>query len=235
MHQLLTENEKLYYARQLILPDWGIEKQLKLKNAKVFVVGAGALGCAVLQSLARVGVGCIGIADDDVIAITNLHRQLLFDHSDLEKKKVETATQKILKINPNIEAIPFFTRLHKENVNQILDEFEIIVDATDNFSAKYLLNDYCKSVGKPLVSAGIESFEGQLSVYNFKGGPEYRDIFPLAPLASGDCQSIGVSAPLPQMIGALQANEAIKIITGSGEVLSGILLRYNALTNEFLR
>lgn len=231
----ISEAEFERYSRQMQLPGWGEAAQLKLKNAKVFVVGAGALGCAVLQNLARTGVGRIGIADDDRIALSNLQRQVLFDDGDAGRLKVECAKEKLERINPFVKSEVFSGRIHAGNVLGIIENFDVIVDGSDNFETKYLLSDACVISGKPLVAASIEGFEGQVSVFNYKEGPTYRCLFPRAPLKdiSPDCNSIGVAASLPLIMGNLQANEVIKIITGLGEVLSGKFLLVNLLSNSF--
>lgn len=231
----LTEIEKQRYARQIMLPGWGIETQLLLKQARVLVVGSGALGCAVLQNLARAGVGTLGIADDDVVSVSNLQRQVLFDEGDVGFLKAVKAAEKISAINSLITTEIFCERVYPGNVVQLLEKYDVIVDGTDNFSSKYLLNDVCVLLNKPLVAASIEGFEGQLSVYNYKNGPSYRCIFPHPAVTSSatDCNAIGVSPTLPLLLGNLQANEVLKIISRNGEVLSGKLMVLNTLSNAY--
>jgi sulfur-carrier protein adenylyltransferase/sulfurtransferase len=234
---MLSIEEKERYARQLQLPGWGEEAQLKIKAARVLVVGAGALGCAVLQNLARTGVGKLGIADADVISSTNLQRQVLFDERDIGKLKTETAKEKIQLMNAFVDVQLFSERITVHNVSEVFEGYDIIVDGSDNFETKYLLNDACVMLNKPLISGSIEQFEGQVSVFNYKDGPTYRCVFPEAPAKefSTDCNTMGVTPSLPTLIGSHQANEVIKIITGIGETLSGKLLIINVLGNSFLQ
>jgi adenylyltransferase/sulfurtransferase len=230
MQELSTE-EIDYYSRQIILPGWNRSIQQKLKNAKVLVVGAGALGCSVLQSLSRAGIGNIGIVDDDNVSISNLQRQILFDNRDIGKHKVLAAEEKINSINPNIKTEIYKCRINEENSEKILLKFDMVVDGSDNFKTKFLLDEVCNKLSKPLIYAAIEAFEGQVSVFHYgENSPTYRCLFPTPPASSdqNNCASIGVSPSLPQIIGGLQANEVIKIITGIGEVLSGKLLIYNS-------
>ena len=232
----LDSKEIEYYSRQLILPNWNLEIQTRLKNAKVIVVGAGALGCAVLQSLSRSGVGVIGIADEDIVSQSNLQRQILFDSNDIGKPKAHVAAQKISQINPNIQTKIYNYHVNSENVQSLIKEFDIVVDGSDNFETKYLLNDECAEQKKPLVYAAIEKYEGQVSVFNvFEDCPTYRCIFPEPPSQNlrTDCESIGVSPFLPQIIGGIQAAETIKLITGIGEPLCGKLLLYDSLKTKF--
>lgn len=234
--QKLSPEEIDYYSRQIILPGWDHLIQLKLGNAKVLVVGAGALGCSVLQSLSRAGVGNISIIDDDVVNISNLQRQLLFDSSDIGKLKVLAAQEKIKIINPNIKTEIYQYRLEDINSENILQKFDLVVDGSDNFKTKYLLDKVCSKLKKPLVYAAIEAYEGQVSVFHFgENSPTYKCLYPSPPSGtdSNNCASIGVSPGLPQIIGGLQANEVIKIITGIGEVLSGKLLIYNSNNSQF--
>lgn len=231
----LSDVEKKRYSRQMQLHGWGSETQLKLKNARVLVVGAGALGCAVLQNLALAGIGTLGIVDDDFISISNLQRQVLFTQEDIGVLKAENAKQKIKKLNSFVKVELFNERIVEGNVLTILNDFDIIVDGSDNFSTKYLLNDACVILDKPLVFGSIEAFEGQVSVFNFMNGPTYRCLFPFFNFSanSNDCNSIGVTTSLPLFIGNIQANEVVKIISGIGDVLSGKFLLANLLNNSF--
>lgn len=197
-------------------------------------MGAGALGCAVLQNLALAGIGTLGIVDDDFISISNLQRQVLFTQEDIGVLKAENAKQKIKKLNSFVKVELFNERIVEGNVLTILNDFDIIVDGSDNFSTKYLLNDACVILDKPLVFGSIEAFEGQVSVFNFMNGPTYRCLFPFNFSAnSNDCNSIGVTTSLPLFIGNIQANEVVKIISGIGDVLSGKFLLANLLNNSF--
>ncbi len=232
----LTAEELQYYSRQMILSGWGNETQLKLKKSSVLVVGAGALGCAILQNLCRSGVGKITVCDFDTVSASNLQRQILFDKNDVGKKKVLIAKKKLQSINPNVDIESFDIRVNHENILTLMKKADVIVDGTDNFATKYLLNDACIVSGKPLVFGAIEGFSGQVSVFNYNEGATYRCLFPETPDKEHavDCNTIGVTATLPQIIGNIQANEVIKIITGIGEVLSGRLLMVDMRSNNFM-
>lgn len=228
----LSKDEILRYQRHLTLPHFGEAAQLKLKQAKVLVVGAGGLGCPVLQYLAAAGVGVIGIVDDDIVSLSNLQRQILFTEADVSQPKAKLAAQKLCAMNPHITCIPYTTRLGLDNAIDLVSQYDIIVDGTDNFPSRYLINDACVLTGKPLVYGALYTFQGQASVFNFNGGPTYRCLFSEPPLPEDapNCSEIGVVGILPGMIGMIQATEAIKIITGIGEPLSGQLLTWDALS-----
>jgi molybdopterin/thiamine biosynthesis adenylyltransferase/rhodanese-related sulfurtransferase len=229
---MLSSEELRRYNRHIILPEFGLEGQQKLKAARVAVVGAGGLGCPVLMYLAAAGVGTLGIIDGDVIDESNLHRQVLYNQEDVGKSKAATAAQKLKQSNPFCTVVVIQERLSPENALKILADYDIIVDGTDNFSTRYLCNDASVILNKPLVSASIFKFEGQLSVYNYKGGPSYRCLFPEPP-GPGEmpsCSEAGVVGVLPGVLGTLQANEVIKVITGIGEPLSGKLLMLDLLS-----
>jgi len=229
---MLSKEELKRYSRHVILPEIGTKGQEELKQARVLVIGAGGLGCPVLQYLTAAGVGTIGIIDFDVVDETNLQRQILFDVKDIGKSKVEIAKQKLSEQNPYINFNVYNTKLTKDNALNIFKDYDIIVDGSDNFPTRYLVNDACVIVGKPLVFGSIFKFEGQVSVFNYNGGPTYRCLFPQppGPQDAPNCSEIGVLGVLPGIIGCLQANETIKIITGIGEPLSGKLLVFDALT-----
>ncbi|WP_028979819.1 molybdopterin-synthase adenylyltransferase MoeB [Sporocytophaga myxococcoides] len=229
---MFSSEELRRYNRHIILPEFGMEGQQKLKTAKVAVIGAGGLGCPVLMYLAAAGIGTLGIIDGDIIEESNLQRQVLYSQEDVRKSKAETAAAKLKKSNPYINVIAIEERLTSDNALEILKNYDIIVDGTDNFSTRYLSNDASIILNKPLVSASIFKFEGQLSVYNYKGGPSYRCLFsePPAPGEMPSCSEVGVIGVLPGVIGSLQANEVIKIITGIGEPLSGKLLIFDLLS-----
>ncbi|MBN4051379.1 molybdopterin-synthase adenylyltransferase MoeB [bacterium AH-315-M05] len=229
---MLSKEELKRYSRHVILPEIGIKGQETLKQAKVLVIGAGGLGCPVLQYLTAAGVGTIGIIDFDVVDETNLQRQILFDVKDVGKSKVEVAKQKLSGQNPYINFNLYYTKLTKDNALNIFKDYDIIVDGSDNFPTRYLVNDACVIVGKPLIFGSIFKFEGQVSVFNYNGGPTYRCLFPQPPRLqdASNCSEIGVLGVLPGIIGCLQANETIKIIAGIGEPLSGKLLIFDALT-----
>ena len=231
-------NTQLYerYQRQIILPEFGEEGQQKLLKAKVLIAGAGGLGCPVLQYLAAAGVGTIGIVDDDVVALNNLHRQVLYSVNDIGLSKAETAAQILQRLNPEIKIIPYNERLTTQNTLILFDGFDIIIDGTDNFSTRYMINDACVLLNKPLVYGAISQFEGQVSVFRNKEKDDvnYRDIFPDPP-KDGEvlsCAEAGVLGVLPGIIGTMMANETIKLITGIGETLANQLLTYNALSNQ---
>jgi len=222
------------YSRQTILPEVGIEGQQKLTNASVLVVGAGGLGSPVLLYLAAAGVGRLGIIDADKVDITNLQRQVIYVTEDEGKSKAETAAKHLSALNPEINIDTYPVWLSKDNALEIFSQYDIVVDGSDNFATRYLVNDACVILNKPLVFGSIFKFEGQVSVFNYKGGPTYRCLFPEPPAAGEvpNCSEIGVIGVLPGIIGTLQANEVIKIILEKGDVLSGVLYMYDALSND---
>lgn len=230
----LNEGEVEQYLRHLSLQDFGLESQIKLKNSSVLVIGAGGLGCPVLQYLVAAGVGKIGIVDNDVIESSNLQRQILFDHDDIGSPKAKVAAAKLTRLNPFIKIHPIIERLKKENAEFLFGGYDLIVDGTDNFSSRYLINDACILFEKPLIHGSIHLFEGMVSVFNFQGGPTYRCLFPEQPDSSSipSCAEAGVLGVLPGIIGCMQAMEAIKVITGRGQPLSGKILSYNSLSNS---
>lgn len=231
---MLSQEERSRYSKQLILPEIGMEGQEKLSAAKVLVIGAGGLGCPVLQYLVAAGVGEIGIADGDTVDISNLQRQVLYTEQEVGLQKVTVAEKKLTALNPHvkIKTYPFF--IDNTNALDVIRGYDIVVDGSDNFATRYLINDACIILDKPMVSGAIYKFEGQVSVFNYNNGPTYRCIFPEPPGndESPNCADIGVIASLPGIIGTIQANEVIKIITGIGDVLSGKLLVIDTLTME---
>ena len=231
----LNKDEKERYQRHLILPGFGENAQLKLKSSSVLVIGAGGLGCPVLTYLTASGFGKIGIVDDDVVNLSNLHRQTLFSAEDVGKPKVATAVECLRKNNPFVKFKEFNFRLTRENALEVINEFDFVIDGTDNFSTRYLVNDACVLLNKPLISGSIYTFEGQVSVFNYKNGPTYRCLFPEAPAPEDmpNCSEIGVLGILPGVVGSIMATEAVKVATGLGEVLSGKLLTYDALNMNF--
>lgn len=220
------------YNRQIILPEIGKEGQLKLSKAKVLVVGAGGLGAAILPYLAAAGVGEIGIVDHDVIEVSNLHRQVIYTTSAVGKSKAEEAKLMISELNPEIKVNAFREKLSKKNAISLFEKYDIIVDATDNISIKYLINDACLVTNKPMVYGSIFRFQGQVSVFNYQNGPTYRCLYPDENTNALNCEDAGVIGITVGIIGMLQANEVIKMILGIGEVLSGKILVYNILKNE---
>jgi sulfur-carrier protein adenylyltransferase/sulfurtransferase len=218
-----------------LLPEIGLEGQEKLKSAKVLVIGCGGLGCPALQYLAAAGVGSLGIIDNDIVDLSNLQRQILFSTEDIGKSKVLTAKEKLEKYNPLISVNTFIERLEVSNALNIISQFEIIVDCTDNFSTRYLANDACVILNKPLVSGSIYKFEGQVTVFNYLNGPTYRCLYPNPPQQEivANCSDTGVLGTLTGLTGTLMANEVIKIITGIGNILSGQLLTFDLLSAQF--
>lgn len=231
---MLSLQEEIRYSRHILLPEIGREGQERLSAAKVLVIGAGGLGCPVLQYLAAAGVGAIGIADGDTVEETNLQRQVLYTGSDIGRGKALTAQEKIQAANPHIGVHAHPVTVTPANIMDLIAPYDIIVDGTDNFAARYLINDACVIAGKPWVFGSIFKFEGQVAVFNYNGGPTYRCIFPLPPgeEESPACSVIGVLASLPGIVGILQAGEVIKMITGAGNPLSGRLLLIDALDME---
>ena len=231
---MLSQEEQRRYSKQTILPEIGIAGQEKLQSAKVLVIGAGGLGCPILQYLTSAGVGTIGIADGDSIDISNLQRQVLYSEVEIGLPKVVVAERKLKALNPNVHIVPYPFFVDSSNALDVIRDYDIVVDGSDNFSTRYLVNDACVMLGKVMVSGAIYKFEGQVSVFNHNDGPTYRCIFPEPPNAedSPNCADIGVVATLPGIIGTIQANEVIKIITGIGEVLSGKLLVMDTLTMQ---
>ena len=232
----LSNQEKLRYSRHLNLPDFGIPTQEKLKRAKVLVVGTGGLGAPLLQYLTAVGVGTIGVVDFDVIDESNLQRQVLFGMEDIGKPKTAVAITKLRAQNPFVHFIEYNLKLDASNALEIISNYDVVADGTDNFPTRYLVNDACVLTGKPNVYASIYRFEGQVSVFNWENkegilGPNYRDVFPTPP-PSGmipNCAEGGVLGVLPGIIGSIQASEVIKVITGMGVSLSGKLFLMDVL------
>jgi len=233
--QPLSAAESSRYSRHLLLPEVGLAGQHKLKAAKVLVVGCGGLGCPVLQYLAAAGVGTLGLLDFDTVDDTNLQRQVLYTTADVGRPKAEAAAEKLRAQNPFINLQPHQVSLSADNALALLAAYDLVVDCTDNFATRYLLNDACVVLGKPLVFGAIFKFEGQATVFNYQQGPTYRCLYPQPPTPgeAPSCAEIGVLGVLPGLVGTLQATEALKIILGLGEVLSGRLLLVDALGMRF--
>ena len=231
----LTNDEIRRYSRHLIMPNVGMEGQGRLKAAKVLVVGTGGLGSPVAMYLAAAGVGEIGLVDYDVVDESNLHRQVIHGTSDVGKRKTESARETILDINPTITVNIHETLLRSDNALEIMEPYDVIIDGTDNFPTRYLVNDACVILGKPNVYGSIFRFEGQLSVFYAKEGPNYRDLFPEPPPPGmvPSCAEGGVFGVLCATIGAGQVTEAIKLITGIGTPLIGRMKLYDALEHEW--
>ena len=223
------------YARHISLPDVGIEGQRLINKSRILVIGAGGLGSPVLLYLAAAGVGEIGIIDDDIVDLSNLQRQIIHAESNIGTSKVESAKAQILSINSTIKVTTWNTRLSPDNAQEILTGWDIVIDGTDNIPTRYLVDDICKLNQIPWIYGSIYRFEGQASVFNFEGGPCYRDLFPEPPPSNAipSCAEGGVFGVLPGVIGSIQATEAIKIIINKGQSLSGKLLIYDAESMTF--
>ncbi|MTJ12047.1 molybdopterin-synthase adenylyltransferase MoeB [Anabaena sp. UHCC 0187] len=231
----LTKDDYERYSRHLILPEVGMEGQKRLKAASVLCIGTGGLGSPLLLYLAAAGIGRIGIVDFDVVDTSNLQRQVIHGTSWVGKPKIESAKNRIHEINPHCQVDLHETRLSSENALDIIRPYDIVVDGTDNFPTRYLVNDACVLLDKPNVYGSIFRFEGQATVFNYEGGPNYRDLYPEPPPPGmvPSCAEGGVLGILPGMIGIIQATETVKIILGNGTTLSGRLLLYNALDMKF--
>jgi adenylyltransferase/sulfurtransferase len=231
----LSKEEILRYSRHLIMPEVGMEGQLKLKNAKVLLIGTGGLGAPLGLYLAAAGVGKLGLVDFDVVDFTNLQRQVTFGTSDVGKHKSEAARARLSNLNPDIEIQSFETQLTSANALELFKDFDIIVDGTDNFPTRYLVNDACILLGKPNVYGSIFRFEGQVTVFGMPDGPCYRCLYPEPPPPGlvPSCAEGGVLGVLPGIVGSIQAMETIKLILGSGDSLKGRLLLFDALGMKF--
>lgn len=234
-----SKEELARYNRHIIIPEFGLAAQQKLKAAKVLVVGSGGLGSPVLLYLAAAGIGTIGIVDFDVVDDSNLQRQVLFGVNEIGKPKVEAAKQRLQALNPHIEFVLYNTQLTSQNALDIIKDYDVVADGTDNFPTRYLVNDACVLLGKPNVYASIFQFEGQVSVFNYRNangefGPNYRDLYPTPPPPGlvPSCAEGGVLGVLPGIIGSLQALEVIKVVTGVGEPLTGRFYIFDALSFE---
>jgi adenylyltransferase/sulfurtransferase len=223
------------YSRQTQLKAFGLKAQNKLLNAKVLVVGAGGLGVPVLTYLNAMGVGTLGIVDNDVVSLSNLHRQVSYCENEIGKPKVEVLVKKLNAQNPNTKLIPHQIFLTIDNALAIIEQYDLVVDASDNFPTRYLVNDACVILKKPFVYGALHGFEGQVSVFNYQNGPTYRCLFPTMPSPTEipNCDENGVLGVIPGIIGNLQALEAVKVLTGIGEVLSGKLLLVDGLTQSY--
>ena len=226
------------YARHIVLREVGGPGQKKLKEARVLVLGAGGLGAPALQYLAAAGVGTIGVIDDDVVEVSNLQRQVIHNDARIGQPKVFSARQAMLELNPHIEVLPYNRRFTADIANDLIADFDLVLDGTDNFDTRYLANRAAARAGKPLISGALSQWEGQLSVFDpAQGAPCYECIFPKAPAAglAPSCAEAGVMGTLPGVVGAMMAGEAIKLITGAGQVMRGDMLIYDALYSETRR
>jgi molybdopterin/thiamine biosynthesis adenylyltransferase/rhodanese-related sulfurtransferase len=222
------------YQRQLQLPGFGDEGQQKLAQAKVLVIGAGGLGVPVLQYLAAMGVGNLGIVDADQVSLSNLHRQVIYTNADVGRLKVDVCAERLGIQNPEIQLNTYPIFLSANNALDILKDYHVVVDATDNFNARYLINDACVILNKPFVYGALQQFEGHISVFNYQDGPTYRCLYPDPPSEGQipDCNTAGVLGIVPGLIGSYQALETVKVLTGIGKSLSGILQVFDFLDNS---
>ena len=232
---MLTPAQFERYRRHLNLPEFGVEAQRKLLGARVLLIGAGGLGSPLALYLTAAGVGKIGLVDDDVVDVSNLQRQVLYGTDDVGKPKVDVALARIRSMNPDVDAVGFKTRITSENALELMRDWDVIIDGTDNFPTRYLSNDACVLLGKPSVYGAILRFEGQASTFDAKRGPCYRCLFPEPPPPGSvpSCAEGGVLGILPGTIAMVQATEAVKLITGIGEPLIGRFLHYDALAMRF--
>ena len=231
----LSNDEILRYSRHLIMPEVGMEGQLKLKAGRVLCIGAGGLGSPLALYLGAAGVGTLGIVDFDVVDYTNLQRQIIHSTSDVGRKKLDSAAEKLKAINPFLNIRKFDTRLSSENALELFREFDIIADGTDNFPTRYLLNDAAIMANKPVIHGSVFRFEGQLTVFKPHEGPCYRCLYPEPPpmALAPSCAEAGVLGVMPGIIGLLQATEALKLLLNIGEPLVGRMTTYDALSGEF--
>jgi adenylyltransferase/sulfurtransferase len=233
-----TEEQIKRYARHIILPEVGGKGQEKLLNSKVLVIGAGGLGSPAILYLAAAGVGTIGIVDFDVVDLSNLQRQIIHNTERVGTPKVESAKKTVEMLNPDVKVITYNTRISKENIMDIIKDYDVVLDGTDNFPTRFLINDACYFAGKPLVSAAMLRFEGQVSVFDYRNkekSPCYRCLFPEPPPPGlvPTCQEAGILGSIGGIMGCIQATEAIKLILGIGEPLVGKLLIMDALSMDF--
>jgi adenylyltransferase/sulfurtransferase len=229
-----SKEETERYSRHFVLPSFGKEAQLKLKQSKVAVVGAGGLGCPVLQYLTAAGVGIITIIDQDAVSLSNLQRQVLYSVDDLHKFKAQVAEAKLKRLNPNVIFQAVTQKITSSNALELLRGHDVLVDCTDNFSTRYLLNDASVLLNIPLIYGSIFRYEGQVAVFNYKGSPTYRDLYPLPPSPDSvpSCEAGGVLGVLPGIIGSIQANETIKILIGSEHTSAGKLFLFDSVSLE---
>jgi len=231
----MTPEEIERYARHIVLREIGGPGQNKLLNAKLLCIGAGGLGSPALLYLAAAGVGTLGVVDDDEVSLSNLQRQIMHETAEIGKAKTSSAIRAIARVNPHIDVMPHQIRLDKSNVDQVIAGYDAVLDGTDNFATRYLVNAACVRAKIPLISAAMSQWEGQLSVYDpANGGPCYQCVFPQAP-AEGlapNCAQAGVMGALAGVMGSMMAGEAIKLVTGAGQVLRSEILIYDSLYGE---
>lgn len=230
----LSKNDLQEYSRHIILDNIGINGQKRIKTARLLFIGAGGLAASSLLYLVTSGINAVGIIDEDIISRSNLHRQILYRHTDIGKLKVDIIKEKIQQIKPDCQVFPYPYKLTKTNAFSIIKYYDIIIDTCDNFKTRYIIDETCYALHKVHIYGAIAKFQGQISVFNYKGGIKYSDLYPRSlKLFNNSCNTDGVTGFLTGIIGLLQANEAIKIITGIGQVLSGKLLAFNALYTSF--
>lgn len=222
------------YSRQTQLSNFGEAAQQKLRDAKVLVVGAGGLGVPILQYLTGMGIGTLGVIDLDTISLTNLHRQVLYTESEVGQSKVITAVNKLQALNQEVKFKAYNEAITPQNALAIIEQYDLVIDATDNFSTRYLLNDACVILNKPLIYGAVQQYEGHVSLFNYKGGPTYRCLYPTPPSAGEipDCNTAGVLGVVPGIVGCQQALQAVKVITGVGQTLSGYLQIFDFLQDD---
>jgi molybdopterin/thiamine biosynthesis adenylyltransferase/rhodanese-related sulfurtransferase len=224
----------LRYSRQTQLSNFGEAAQQKLRQAKVLVVGAGGLGVPVFQYLTGMGIGTLGVMDIDTISLTNLHRQVLYTENEVGQSKVVVAVEKLRALNEEVTFQIYNEAITLQNALAIIKNYDVVVDATDNFSTRYLLNDACVILNKPLVYGAVQQYEGHVSVFNFNGGPTYRCLYPTPPAANEipDCNTAGVLGVVPGIVGCQQALQVVKVVTGVGQTLSGYLQIFDFLQDD---
>ena len=232
---MLTQEELDRYNRQIILPDFGIEAQEKLKNASVLIIGVGGLGSVSSTYIVASGVGKLGLVDIDTVSVSNLQRQVLYREDELGLSKTEKAKETLSRLNSNVEIKTYPCFLNEENAISIIKNYDVIIDGTDNFKTRYLINDVCVGLGKPFVYASIGNYNGSVSVFNLtENSCNYRDLFPdYNTLKNKENTNKGVIGVLPSIAASIQTNEAIKIITNTGDILNNKILSFNILNNEF--
>ena len=226
----ISESEKERYSKFISLPEMGEEGQLKLKNSKILVIGAGGLGSAVLPVLAAAGIGTMGVVEHDTVELSNLQRQIIYTPADVGKKKLNIACEYLQKINPELEIISFDTRFEEKNAEELIRKFDLVLDCTDNYKTRYLINDTCSKLKKSLIYASVNDYEGQVVVLHHKQNTNLRDLYPEIP---DDHENNRILPTLPQIIGSIQANETIKVLTNRGNILDGQLLIFNIYANSF--
>lgn len=226
----ITNNEKERYSRMISLPEMGEKAILNLKSSKVLIIGAGGLGSATIPALSAAGVGSLGVVEFDKVENSNLQRQLLYSPSDIGKEKIEIASRKARQLNPDMHLTKYYDHIDETNCKHIIEDFDLVLDCTDNFPTRYLVNDTCAILKKPLVYASVSDYEGIVTVLHSKNNINLRDIFPEMP--EKHCAA-GIIPTLPMIIGSIQANEVIKMLTQTGDILDGKLLSYNIQNNSY--